>query len=33
MLALGWPAREIVQTACLPVLVAIAILALLSRRG
>jgi MFS transporter, AAHS family, 4-hydroxybenzoate transporter len=33
MLSLGWPAREIVLSACLPVLVAIAILALLSRRG
>jgi hypothetical protein len=33
MLSLGWPAREIVLSACLPVLVAIVILALLSRRG
>ncbi len=32
MLALSLPAREIVQSACLPVLVAIGILALLSRR-
>ena len=33
MLALGLPAREILQSACLPVLVAIGILALLSRRS
>jgi len=32
MLALSLPAREIVQSACLPVLVAVGILALLSRR-
>jgi MFS transporter, AAHS family, 4-hydroxybenzoate transporter len=31
MLALNWPAREIVQSACLPVLAAIAILFVLSR--
>jgi AAHS family 4-hydroxybenzoate transporter-like MFS transporter len=32
MLSIGWPAREIVQSASLPVLVAIVILALLRRR-
>jgi AAHS family 4-hydroxybenzoate transporter-like MFS transporter len=32
MLSIGWPAREIVQSASLPVLVAIVILALLHRR-
>jgi MFS transporter, AAHS family, 4-hydroxybenzoate transporter len=33
MLSLGWPARDIVLSACLPVLGALMILALLSRRG
>jgi hypothetical protein len=32
MLSIGWPAREIVQSAFLPVLLAIIILALLRRR-
>ena len=33
MLSLGWPARAIVQSACVPVLIALVILALLSRRA